>query len=444
MTTIRFHQGLNTIGGTVVEITAGEARCLFDFGLDGSKDIDPRVNDRAGHMVRDFLMTGRLPPISGLYDRRDLESLPLPAFGEAGPAPFVLVSHMHIDHMGALGMLAEDVDVYMTKDSLKLYRGLCEAGSALFRPHKRVFPLRPMEWEGRCGLKFRAIPVDHDVPGACGFEFMTPCGRVAYTGDLRLHGFRGGDTLRFAEAIHGVDVLITEGITSGFVNDFEAVTPSADASLVTNEQEAVEKVLSAAAAQRGLVIMNAYNRNIERLLALMDGFNRLGRTLVLEPETVRMMSRFAPKGTLYVYQPLAGHGETLQAERVTRRQIQRNPSTYVLQLSLGNLLEATEYPLESSLYVHADGVPLGDDDPSFRMLQDFLARLSIRYMPVRCGGHAAPEHLKYLLKVISPSTLVPLHSLAPEKIRLHGTCQVLPSPGECFRLESGALLPLNA
>ena len=42
MTTLCFYQGLKTIGGTVLEIATGQARCLFDFGLVYSPQADAR------------------------------------------------------------------------------------------------------------------------------------------------------------------------------------------------------------------------------------------------------------------------------------------------------------------------------------------------------------------------------------------------------------------
>ena len=34
------------------------------------------------------------------------------------------------------------------------------------------------------------MPVDHDAYGACGLLIETPEMKIAYSGDLRLHGYR--------------------------------------------------------------------------------------------------------------------------------------------------------------------------------------------------------------------------------------------------------------
>ena len=197
--------------------------------------------------MKDGLRLGALPPIEGLYNRTDLRSLPLPAYGESLPLPFVLISHMHIDHMGALGLLADEAEVYMTEDSRKLYCGLVKANDVFYRPHCQTFGVPPMEWRQKGDLSFRMIPVDHDVPGACGLEIVTPDGRICYTGDLRLHGFHPEWTMAFADMARGADVCITEGVTASFIEDFDAVVPDKGLHAVMTE-EALQSAIAAAAS----------------------------------------------------------------------------------------------------------------------------------------------------------------------------------------------------
>ena len=42
------------------------------------------------------------------------------------------------------------------------------------------------------------MPVDHDAYGACGLLIKTPV-YITYTGDIRLHGYRKEDTLKFCK-----------------------------------------------------------------------------------------------------------------------------------------------------------------------------------------------------------------------------------------------------
>ena len=439
MTTLCFYQGLRTIGGTIVEIQTDQARCLFDFGFVYSAQIDARILPRQDTMVYDCLKTGALAAIDGLYAREALHGASLTAYGDAQPRPFVLISHMHIDHMGALGLLADDAEVYMSKDSLLLYRGLAKTGDIYHKPHRKVCGMAPMRWRRKGDIRFRLIPVDHDVPGACGFEIVTPDGRVCYTGDLRIHGREGEKSFQFADAVKHADVCVTEGTMVSFIEDFDAVEPSADLEGGSTEAQVETEIAAAAAETAGIVFLNFYRRNIRRLHALIRGLDTVGRRFVLQYPTAVLYRQFYPAESVAVFQP-SETGRVLEnADRVSREEMLKNPGGYVLDLPYARLLDALDFQADTSLYIHSDGVPLGAYDPGYEKLIDFLMRQGIARMRISCGGHARPAHLKYLLTRIAPKTLVPLHSQTPEKISIPGVSRLLPEAGKRYTLAGGKL-----
>lgn len=57
------------------------------------------------------------------------------------------------------------------------------------------------------------FPVDHSLPGVCGFIIHTSTGSVGYTGDISYHGRRRSDTEKFVERCGTSDmkVLLCEG-----------------------------------------------------------------------------------------------------------------------------------------------------------------------------------------------------------------------------------------
>ncbi len=439
MTTLRFYQGLSTIGGTIIELQTAKARCLFDFGLIFDPTIDARVRPRPDALVHDGLQTGSLAPIEGVYDAQALHGLPLLPYGQTQPRPFVLISHMHLDHMGALGLLAGALDVYMTRDSLRLYRGLHKTGETAPGYHRNCIGLQPMRWNTVEDIRFRLIPVDHDVPGACGFEFITPDGRICYTGDLRLHG-RGGDkSLTFADTVQGADVCIIEGTTVSFIEDFDAVIASDSLQDCRSEALVESEILEAAQANTGMVFINLYRRNVERVHTLKTALERTGRQFVMQRETAVLYRQFHPAESVAVFEPSMGKRALANATSISIEDLQAHPKHYALDLPYEQLLSVLDFEADQSLYIHSDGVPLGAYDPGYQKLMDFLSRQGIAYRAIGCGGHAKPAHLKYILNRIAPKTLVPLHSLTPQKMNLSGVQRVLPEAGRFYTLSDGRL-----
>ncbi|MBE0601370.1 MAG: MBL fold metallo-hydrolase, partial [Firmicutes bacterium] len=359
MTTLRFYQGLATIGGTIVDIQTEAARCLFDFGLVYDPRIDARVLPRPDACVHDGLMTGSLAPIEGVYGQEALRGLPLKAYGQTQPEPFVLISHMHIDHMGALPTLAEDVEVFLSEDSLRLYRGLRNSGDLPSGYHRNTVGLRPMRWRQKGDMRFRAIPVDHDVPGACGFEIETPDGRICYTGDLRLHGRYGDKSLVFADAVQHADVCIAEGTTVSFIEDFDAVEPTGSLEGVRTEALVEQEIVEAAQANGGMVFLNLYRRNVERVNTLHRALKSAGRQLVMQCETAVLYRQFYPDEPVAVFAPSPGKRKLPHAEAVSGDMLRAHPARYALDLPYERLLETLDFDPAASLYIHSDGVPLG-------------------------------------------------------------------------------------
>ncbi len=439
MTTLRFYQGLRTIGGTIVEIQTESARCLFDFGLVYDPKIDARVLTRPDFQVYDGLKIGSLAPVEGVYGIQSLHSLPLKAYGKTRPEPFVLISHMHIDHMGALSMLAEGVEVLMTTDSLRLYRGLRKAGDLPAGYHQNAVGLRPMRWRQKGDIRFRAVPVDHDVPGACGFEIETPDGRVCYTGDLRLHGSGGDKTLAFADTVRHVDVCIAEGTTVSFMEDFGAAEPTDSLDGARTEALVEAEIVQAVKQTGGMVFINLYRRNVERVLTLRRALEAAGRRFVMQYETAVLFRQFYPNQSVTVFAPSLGRRTLKNAEIVSREALEARPARFALDLPYERLQETLDFDPALSLYIHSDGVPLGAHDPGYEKLQEFLGKQGIAYRTAGCGGHARPAHLKYILNRIAPKTIVPLHSLTPEKITVPGARRLLPEAGRRYRLSKGRL-----
>lgn len=78
-------------------------------------------------------------------------------------------------------------------------------------------------------------------------------------------------------------------------------------------------------------------------------------------------------------------------------------------------------PCPGSVFVHANGEPLGAFDPGWDVLQDWLKFLHVPFWSIGTSGHASPEDLNRLVQWVQPDILFPLHSREPDRL--------LPPPG---------------
>ena len=217
-TTIQFYSGLKTIGGTIISIQYGKSRVIFDFGLvynPSTNIFDGQINLRETAMRRDYLKLGLLPKIDGIYSEETPIHEPsiLPA-SKSDVNTVILISHLHLDHMGVMGMIDPSIPVLMTDDSLRLYSILDTIGENI--PGNRPYTSVPYNDSFSIGdIKITPLQVDHDVLGACAFHIETPTGSLVYTGDLRMHGAHPEYISSFIEQAKelGFDAIITEGTT---------------------------------------------------------------------------------------------------------------------------------------------------------------------------------------------------------------------------------------
>lgn len=453
MTKLHFYKGLRTIGGTVVEIETDKARCLFDFGMIFQNVWEDLREDREDAALADYLKTGILPAVEGIYDEKDLKDYPLKPWKAENKPVFFLISHMHIDHMEALGFLAAGIPVYMTEESYLLYGGLKETGEIFYRFKEGCTGLRENIIYQKEDIFFRVIGTDHDVPGACGFEIQTDEGRVAYTGDLRLHGFHPEAALEFAQEVEGADVLITEGVTASFMEEEwkECQPESLSPDRKNSEEALIEEIKGVLREETGITVINLYERNVERAYVLLRELKKEGIKIVWEPCMAYYIHLFYPTETLYVYEALLGENregkspESLYTVPVTKEELQGQAESekFLVQLSFKHTFYLLNLDYQNMLYIHSNGAPLGDYDPAYNKLINFLERFHIRYQYLGRGGHAYPGDLKYLLEEISPKYLVPLHSLKPEKVKCQEGIQILPREGSSYLLNNHILKELE-
>jgi ribonuclease J len=346
-------------------------------------------------------------PSKGLYDAEQLRGLAhvRPYSAKTDRKTAVFISHLHLDHMLGIGCIQETIPVYMTKTSRRLYHRLYQIGEGVQGINRNYQKMRLHEPVRIGEIEVTAFPMDHDVVGACGFYIKTPDGTIFYTGDLRFHGLHPERTV---ESIAKARELGTDVLTL---------------------------------------------RNIERLLAIVDGARRAGRNAVFEPESAYILLTMTDCREFLVYE---SDNSTLQFETgsapswlrkvITRIKfisagaINERPGSYLIQNSYANLLELYELDLTGGVYIHSDGVPLGAFDPTYGKLLTFLESIGLPFVPLRCGGHAPAQHLKHVVDMIDPSTLVPLHSFNPELLKPKSGVQLLPEYGRTYRLEAGQLL----
>ena len=408
-TKITFHNGILTIGGTIIEIAYEDSHIFFDFG----SEYDP-ASPKQPKDLQDLLDMNLVPYIDNMFD----PSIELKGY-ESKEDKFkdtaVFLSHVHLDHSKIINYLNPSVPLYMLEGTKSLLNTLNINNDFLFPLHnqgesnvREITGVKENEVVQVGKIKVKVMPVDHDAYGASGLLIETPDLVISYTGDIRLHGYRKDATLNFCKESENCDVLLIEGVTVSFQELNE------DTRVLENENEPnlIDKINNIVRENPNRQItFNYYISNIERILNIIK---TNPRTVVLDAYYSYVLKHATGYQSYYYQLDDKEYGLDKNYE-VEFEKLLQDESSYFWQLDT-LAIEHFDRLKENGIYVHSNATPLGDFDPKYAPFIKRFEDHNIEFKLVGCSGHAYPFDLIEIIDLIKPKLLVPIHSYHPERL----------------------------
>lgn len=284
-------------------------------------------------------------------------------------------------------------------------------------------------------LTVRPFPVDHSIEGAHAYAVKTSAGWVVYTGDIRMHGRRGHQTIAFAEAVRDLNpiALICEGTR---------VSPNLSVS--STEQIVSEKSQQAVNQSDGLVVADFGPRNVERLVSFLDIANKTGRDLVVlskDAYLLEAMSKVdnsiptaANHTRIKIYLDRSSQMKVWEQsliaqnknELVRWQEVSDHPEKYIICLSLYDLPRLLDINPQRGTYILSTTEPFNVEmEMDFARLNNWIKRFNLsligdpdkktdpRHTGFHTGGHATGEEIFKFIETVNPQMLVPVHTEHP-------------------------------
>lgn len=472
-TEITFYGGIHTIGGVVMSVVYGQHRVLLEIGTayEPKTDVyDHTVRPRDKNRLRDELRLRRVPMVDGLYSRVHMQDFSeLKSAEEIDLHTAVFVSHLHLDHMSAMGMLSDQVDVYLSEPAQRIETALETVGMGNYNlrtaPHLPMYDQQPVQVGEIKVIPFLLCSASYQD---WSFYVETPDLKLHYTGDLMMHGDYKDAVLHEMDwvARQKPDILVCEATTfmdstlkMVYGTTDVTVEPSADVPQGMLDKcgldQEMENILR---AQKGVCVINFYQREMADAAVFDAMAQRCGRVLALEPETAYVAWKFFQK-PIHVYIPdnerFAPGGEAARAPWyqellaanpvVTLEDIRQAPHKYVVQNSYEYALELFSLPADQASYLHAGGTPIGAYDPQYENLMRVLDQTGFTYITFFAKNyfsHAYPCQVKYYVDHIGARVLIPSHSENPERLLPGpGGVQFIPQLGVTYTYQDGAMVP---
>lgn len=424
-TTVTFHAGILTIGGTVIEVAYNNSHIFFDFGTEYRPHL--KLDDE---MISTLVENRLAPHLDGMYDVRfNYADKPN---AKAFENTAVFLSHVHLDHSRMVNYLDSSIPLYALKETKMILNSLNRHG-------KFILP-NPFEHETwtrdiiglndndviRVGdIEVTVMPVDHDAYGACALLIRTPDGLITYTGDLRLHGHEAEKTIAMTQAAKHSDMLIMEGVTISWP---ERIADPEHKDL-TSEEAVVECfVRHIIDNPNRQITFNGYPANVLRFKKIVESSPR---QVVLEANMAALLKEVFEMDIpyYYAYSQEPKNSVLDKSLEISYDELLKDRQNFVWQV-----VNQFENLQDGSLYLHSNAQPLGDFDPAWEPFLALLARKNIEFVRVSCSGHAWPDDLNRIIDMIEPKLLVPIHTLHPENLYNPYGERILPSRGDVIVL----------
>ncbi|MDD6466672.1 MAG: hypothetical protein PUF50_00620 [Erysipelotrichaceae bacterium] len=465
-TKIKFYGGLDTIGGVVMSIVYGKERILLEIGTayDPATDVfDGHVKHRDDHYLYDELCLHRAPLVEGLYAKKDIEDFPLLAQEDSDLHTSIFITHMHLDHMSCMGLVSDDVDVYLSEPAKRLEEALETTGKGVYTLRTKGYQTLDPNKEYQIGkMILKPFLINDQSYQDYSFYIKTPDMKLHYTGDVVLHGNYAENVWKEMEYIKNehVDVLVCD-TTSLMDSTMIMMYQDVNAEII-GQKEIPEGMLSKAMVnealceqlknEQGLCVFNFYEREMEEVRNFQSMAKRCNRIIAFEPETAYLIWKFFDE-MVNVYVPDKEYDQQwfydlLEHNSViTKKEIYAEPNKYLIQNTYEHLLELLDLPNQNASYLHSGGMPMGAYDPAYENLQRVL-KLSgfthINFFMNRYFTHAYPQQLKYYCDQIDAKVLIPTHGYQPERLlATNGRMRLLPKKYATYVLDGEQLVEVT-
>ncbi|MCL5985132.1 MAG: MBL fold metallo-hydrolase [Actinobacteria bacterium] len=471
MTSLTFYGGVDEIGGNKILLDNGSSRIFLDFGMSftqAGKYFDEFLQPRCLNGLGDYLITGLIPAVKGLY-RSDLQVQSFDLDTGQPTIDAILLSHGHIDHCAFISLCDPNVPVHMTCLTRYILDTLQSTGVSGLESEFLEISVREQR-ANRYQKKPRRIcthssgesfkvgdfnvsvhGVDHSIPGAAGYIVRASDAVIVYTGDIRLHGTHSDLTKNFVEkaAASKPDVLIIEGTNiKEEKRDSEADVENKVLSFLKNEPISEKAVFTVFPA-----------RDVDRLNTFFRISNSLRRKLVLSLKQAYLLdllenereypSPSLDNGDFLVHiprkkWPMIDEAAYYLWERryishqnsVTSEDINKHPAEFLVYLDFYSLKELIDIcPPAGSYYIHSKSEPFSEDMMlDDKLLNNWLELFKLIRFQAHASGHASGREIAEAMDAIKPKLVFPVHTEHPESFRGLAQNVILPEIGKQYLL----------
>ncbi len=323
----------------------------------------------------------------------------------------VLVTHGHLDHIGAIPYIMPRIDnpqIYA-----RLFTSLMIKKRQEEFPHLTPLTINVVERDDSVtlgDLKVKFFGVTHAIPDSMGILIETPYGDIVHTGDLRLDhddGVPTDDEIDRYKFFENRNILLLMTDSTNCENPGFSISDR----VVYKNIEAVIRDTP------GRLIVSTFASQVERMLFMLETAERYGKKVVVEGRSMKTNIEVAKLASMLKVRP-----ETL----ITLEEMNKYPENRLVVLAtgaqgeefaaLGRIANKTHKFIRltprDTLLMSSSVVP--GNERAVQNLKDKLSRqgahlIHYKTSDVHSSGHANHDELMWIHRKIHPKFFIPVH-----------------------------------
>ena len=322
----------------------------------------------------------------------------------------IVLTHGHLDHIGGLRFLLEEVKPSVILGS-DLTLGLVKENlPPKLKSALKFEVVKPRETIKVGNFEFTFITVTHSIPASFGVVVKTDEGRVFFTGDYKFD----------ATPIDGrqMDIEKLEELSKdGFDVLFSDSTNADESGLTGSEAIVGQSLFKIMESAPGRVIVATFSTNIHRIQQVVDISERLGRKVAFDGRSIIESVKIASKlGYLKVKDENVVELSDISAlpkkmVTIVTTGTQGEPMSGLVRISNGehNGIKITKGDI---VIISADPIPGNERLVSEVVNKLFKLGAFVYYRKedgIHVSGHCSQEDIRFMIDVVKPKYFVPVH-----------------------------------
>lgn len=397
--------GYEEVGRNMTAVKVGHQVVILDMGL--SMDKVYMLEDSSSVFGEADLISKQIIP----------NDAPIRDFRNKVCA--VVASHGHLDHIGAIPVLAKkyNAPIVGTPFTTELIKE--EFREEKLKP-KKIVQMNAGEVLEIGDISIELIHITHSIPQTVFTAIHTDEGIIFYGSDFKFDNYQAlskrPDYKRLQEiGNEGVKCLITEAVRA----DEYRKTPSE-----TVARELLRNTLTETSNENRGIVITSFSSHIERLNSIQEASRELNREIVFVGRSLAKYVKVAETVGIKQFPDIEVAGKPKSIKRVLS-ETAKNKGDYILVVT-GSQGEPTsvlsrivnnsfDYKIEGGdeVIFSCNTIPNPANIENRRKIEEKILSQGGRvFQEVHVSGHAAREDHRDLLHMLQPEHIIPCHGHA--------------------------------